>query len=636
MSGDRKRFRAIPARVRERWDRSAKIRALLAYLPRADLGKTVKLAVLVLLNGLTPVVFIVASGLLVGSVPAAVQAGSGSPEADRLVVLLAVTGVVFALRQVVTPLRHQAVWELAWAVDIGLQQRAMRATTKPVGIAHLEDTKSLDKIAVARGLDNWLGPGQAIAGVANLATRYLSATGSTAVVIAWKWWLGIALALMYIVNSSKARTEFGHIANVVYGFAGTFRRVDYMREMALTPEAAKETRVFGMSQWLGERYRDHWLTAMREVWRRRQRSLRIFMTMFGLSLVGKTAAFFYVGLAGVRGDIDLATAVVLFQAMNGMSAFGQISDDDVKVAQGSQPVPAALALENDVAAISAVTDRGTLPATDLPRSSIRFENVSFRYPGSDIDVFSGLDLEMPAGSSLALVGVNGAGKTTAVKLLARMYDPTEGRITVDGIDVRDLDSRSWQRRVASIFQDFIRYELPARDNVGFGAPELKEDDEVLLRAAARAGALDVVLSLPHGWDTVLSRQFTNGVELSGGQWQRIALARAMAAVEAGATVLVLDEPTANLDVRAEAELYDRFLDITANLTSIVISHRFSTVRRADRIVVIDDGRVVEDGSHEQLLEQGGRYARMYTLQAARFSDADGVDLAEPDLERSES
>jgi ATP-binding cassette subfamily B protein len=259
-----------------------------------------------------------------------------------------------------------------------------------------------------------------------------------------------------------------------------------------------------------------------------------------------------------------------------------------------------------------------------PVSGIRFESAGYRYPGSRTPVFTGLDLELAAGRSLALVGVNGAGKTTLVTLLARLREPSAGRITVDGTDLRDLDARSWQRRVAVVNQDFGRYPLTVRENIAFrdlaGEGLGRGFDEAALeRAAARAGALEFVRALPDGWDTICAPGYQGGTDLSGGQWQRIALARALYAAARGAWVLVLDEPTAHLDIRAEAAFYERFLELTSGLTTMVISHRFATVRRAERIAVLDSGRITELGSHDELVAAGGAYADMFALQAARFA-----------------
>jgi ATP-binding cassette subfamily B protein len=265
-------------------------------------------------------------------------------------------------------------------------------------------------------------------------------------------------------------------------------------------------------------------------------------------------------------------------------------------------------------------------AAGKPARNICFESVGYRYPGGDRPVYEGLDLELTAGQSLALVGANGAGKTTLVTLLARLREPTSGRITVDGTDLRDLDPHTWQHQVAVVNQDFGRYPLSARENVAFRdltAEGLSGDfDETALeRAAAQAGALDFVRALPHGWDTICAPGYHGGTDLSGGQWQRIALARALYAVAKGARVLVLDEPTAQLDIRAEAAFYNRFLELTSGLTTVVISHRFATVRRAERIAVLDQGRITELGSHDDLVAAGGSYAAMFAMQAARFAEA---------------
>ena len=255
---------------------------------------------------------------------------------------------------------------------------------------------------------------------------------------------------------------------------------------------------------------------------------------------------------------------------------------------------------------------GDRAATRLPSREIRFRNVTFAYPGG-ASVLAQFDLTIPAGSSMAIVGQNGAGKTTLAKLLCRFYDPQSGAIEIDGIDVRQFDVGSWRSRVTAVFQDFTRFERPLRDNV---APAGAPDTEI--RAALEAAGAARLAKL----DTVLARGYDDGTDLSGGQWQRVALARALCAVQRGAGVVLLDEPTAQLDVRGEAEIFDRILAATRHCTTILISHRFSTVRHADRICVVEHGRVIELGTHDELMARGGRYRTMFDLQAQRFGVAE--------------
>jgi ABC-type multidrug transport system fused ATPase/permease subunit len=278
----------------------------------------------------------------------------------------------------------------------------------------------------------------------------------------------------------------------------------------------------------------------------------------------------------------------------------------------SAPAAAVLRLRPTMAHAGGLT-AGSRTAAGMPARGIRFRDVSFGYPGSGARVLDGFDLTIPAGTSLAIVGQNGAGKTTLAKLLCRLYDPDRGAIEVDGVDLRDLDIASWRSRTAAVFQDFIRFELPLRDNVApAGAPD----------AAIRAALADAGAGTLADLETVLARGYPGGVDLSGGQWQRVALARALCAVRLGAGLVLLDEPTAQLDVRGEAEIFDRLLAATRHATTILISHRFSTVRHADRICVLEHGRVVELGTHDELMALGGRYRTMFDLQASRFEEGE--------------
>jgi ABC-type multidrug transport system fused ATPase/permease subunit len=275
----------------------------------------------------------------------------------------------------------------------------------------------------------------------------------------------------------------------------------------------------------------------------------------------------------------------------------------------SPPVEAVLRLGDGMASLGALS-AGERLAAGMPAREIRFRKVTFAY-ADGTPVLDGFDLTIPAGSSLAIVGQNGAGKTTIAKLLCRLYDPQSGAIEVDGVDLRSFDIASWRSRIAAVFQDFIRFELPLRDNVApAGAP-----DEAIRAALESAGAANLA-----SLDTILARGYEGGTDFSGGQWQRVALARALCSVERGAAVVLLDEPTAQLDVRGESEIFERILGATSHCTTILISHRFSTVRKADRICVLEHGRVVELGTHDELMAkgEGGRYRTMFDLQARRF------------------
>jgi ATP-binding cassette subfamily B protein len=395
------------------------------------------------------------------------------------------------------------------------------------------------------------------------------------------------------------------------------RRMTYLEYVLANDEHAKEVKVFGLGKVLFERYK-----ALGEAFFAEDRSLAVRRSAwaFGLSLLATGAfygAYAYMALAAAQGTISLGDMVLYVMAFRqGQQAFqsilgaiGGIYEDDLYMSNLfsflATPSEASATLPTSTASTSRAAEEG-----------LRFEGVGFRYPGKEAWALRGIDLFVPRGESLALVGHNGAGKTTFIKLLTRLYEPTEGRVLLDGIDLREWDPEAVRRRVGVVFQDYNQYQLPARDNVGLGSVDHREDEPRIRRAVARGGAEEVVAALGKGLDTQLGRWFKEGAELSGGQWQKIALSRAFMREEAD--ILILDEPTAALDAEAEHAVFERFKRLAEGRTSILISHRFPTVRMADRILVLEGGRILEQGSHEQLVAQGGRYAHLFSLQAQGY------------------
>jgi ATP-binding cassette subfamily B protein len=577
--------------------------------------------VLQVLAGLMPVAFIVATSVIVGRVPAAVEGGLDSPEWISLRNALLVAGVLFVVQQVLGPLEFVAGLALAWKIDDRLRERAAVASFGPVGVAVLEEPETFDTLADLSDPNRGTGftPGWACRATLLLLAMYIQwALAAALVGVVYAWWAALLLAGGALALRVVIRSGFGRHSRYEATFAPQRRRRDYYRDLTTAGAAGKEIRVFGLLDWLDGRYRTSAREAIEPVWRSRRRNIYgSYLRASPIWLVLGTVATVAAARAAANGGLTLGELAYVLQGIILIGSLGTfVQGADHETEHGLTSFAGLERLERRVAAEAWAS--GTAPVDGAPRREIRFDGVTFGYGDATRPVLRDLDLTVEAGRSLAIVGLNGAGKTTLVKLLARLYEPQSGRILVDGRELREYPVRAWRRRVAAIFQDFVHYELPVRDNVGFGAVELLHDDERIRGALARAGALDLVEALPQGLETTLSREEAGGAELSGGEWQRVAIARALLAVDGGAGVLVLDEPTANLDVRAEAAFFDRFLELTRGLTTILISHRFSTVRRADRIVVLDDGRVVEDGTHAELLAARGRYAELFHLQAERF------------------
>jgi ATP-binding cassette subfamily B protein len=576
-------------------------------------------------SAVLPIIVLLAVGYMVGQVPAAAQQGLASAAGHSLLLALAVAGAAYALALLLGPAQGTLSTAIKWKLTYSMQGRLMAAVSRPVGIAHLEDPRILDRLALARGkLINYY-PADAVMTLAAVASNRISGLLACMVLGTYRWWLGAGILAMWLAVRAPQRGIVTEQARMFNANVEVTRRSFYLQQLAWRPEGAKESRIFGLGGWLVERFREQWTIGMTASWNALR---RLDGRVLGLSVVVLAAyagATAFLGVQAFQHEIALGTLAALLPMLVATNTVGDISWDDVDLAWMLEALPRVDELEAEVrSARDADPVTGAIPVEDRPSREIRFSQVVFKYPGSDRAVFDSLNLTIPAGTSTAIVGVNGAGKTTLVKLLARLHDPTAGEITVDSVSLTQLRASEWQRRVAVVFEDFVHYPLSARDNVGFGAVEHESDMSGLTEAARSAGALPIVAALPKGWDTVLSRRYSGGVELSGGEWQRIALARALFATAHGAGVLVLDEPTAWLDARGEADFIDRFLDITRGLTTIVISHRFSTVRRADRICVLHAGKVVEEGDHASLLAADGKYARMFRVQAARFTDESRV------------
>jgi len=618
---------SVARAVQARWDRWLRILRLLPSVGKGLLTATIAVNAVL---GLLPAGFIIAISVLVNRLRADAGHGLGAVMAPLLLAVGALAG-----QQLLAPFSTYLGEVVLRRVDEHCLRTLMSDALTGVPIAVLERQTTQDLLAqclLAFERQTWT-PGDAASGLLALINRYTQlVVACLLVAIVLSPWAGVAVAVTALVIRHGRRGSQGQLAQLILGLGGARRRVAYIRRAAGSPPMAKEIRVLGLIGWFQDRHVRESDDFLGPLWAGRRRLLFWpFVVLAGVGMIGAGICLLLLEHAAVDGRLPLLHLAIAVQGVLIPLRFGvYFPDSDVQTEYGMQSADAITEfgrLKDLASAQEAARPRAAADSegkTVSLRQSIRFDDVVFRYTPEGDAVLDHLDLEIEAGRSTAIVGLNGAGKTTLVKLLTRLYDPQSGAVRADGVDLRDVDPEEWRRSFAVIFQDYIRYELSMAENIRMGSPDAPDSPatgQALERAVERAAAGSVREQLPSGADTVLSRQYPGGQDLSGGQWQRVALARAFFAVECGAQVLVLDEPTAQLDIRAEVEFFDRFLAMTEGVTSVVISHRFSSVRRADRIVVLEHGRVVESGSHDELVALDGRYAGLFHLQARRFDQA---------------
>lgn len=496
-------------------------------------------------------------------------------------------------------------------------------------LAQFEDPDFYDKMERARR--QTVGRIALLTQLLTIGQSLITLVSLSAALLLYSPWLFLLL-LLGVLPAFLGETHFASLQySLLYSWTPERRRLDYYRYIGASNETARELKTFGLSEWVTERYRK---LADRYYRENKRLSVRKAVVSTALSFLGEAGyytAYVLILLDAVSGAITIGTLTFLSGAfMQGRSLMGRILGDASRVQEGS------LYLKDlfDFFEVqpSVVSAPGSPPVPLPMREGFRFENVGFRYPGSDRWAVRHVSFELRPGERIAFVGENGAGKTTLTKLIARLYDPSEGRILLDGRDLREYDLLSLRRAVSVIFQDFVRYELRFDENIGIGSIESARDyldaldeeldeaargNESIESAAEKSLASELLARFPEGWRQMLGRRFDGGVNLSGGEWQKVALARAYMR---DAQILILDEPTAALDARAEYEVFLRFSELVQGRTAIIISHRFSTVRMADRIVVLRNGRVEEEGTHAELLALSGLYAELFRMQAEGYRE----------------
>ena len=572
-----------------------------------------------MLGAVVPAAQVWISKIVIDNVVGAVGDGDGA-QVDWIGLLIPIAGVfsVWVLGSLCGAAANGLQAKVGYLVRQHSQYLILRKAAR-LDIAFFENSAFYDEMEKARSESSFRAYNLAVLSL-TIVTSLTGLTAMLAVLLSVHW----AAPIVLLVTSAPQVIVGGHFAGKRFSLVGAMARnrrmAEYLSRLLASREAVKEIRIFALHEELLRRFNNFWGSFGKETFRLQFAAERFGFLLGLIAMVGTASIWAYAVVRAVGGHISVGTLALAFQAAEqGRSRFSKLFGDLGLFYEHT--IFAGILfrfLDLDPRSVEGALAPPPASPTPVPgrlAQSIEFRNVSFRYPESERYVVKNISFTIRARESVAVVGENGAGKTTVVKLLARFYDPTEGAIFLDGRDLREYDLPGLRRQIGVIFQDFVRYNLSARENVGFGEVDLLDDEGRVGRAVCEGGAQDLIKHLPKEYDTILGKEFDEGVDLSGGEWQKIALSRAFMK---DAEVLILDEPTAALDAFAERDVFSRFAELTSDRTAIFISHRFSTVRMADRILVLQKGELVEQGSHDELLAQNGRYARMFNTQAEQY------------------
>ncbi|CAM3454997.1 ABC transporter ATP-binding protein [Occultella aeris] len=568
-------------------------------------GATALLIATLAISSLAPAALALATGQLVAGAEVSLAGGSASAAFPGLIAL-AVTLLVSQLAQAS---REGLSTEVRLRVDGWVRGEVRAAVAARVSLVDLADPDFQNDVNRASDLgQNWRvrSVGAAAVGQVALAARMAGGLAVAVVLAEFSVLIAVAVLVLSLLNRAVLRRQWMHLAGFDDGRASLRRRTAYWGDLATDPRAAGEVRLFGLGPWIAMRHRRAMVVEQEPVQRERTAVMRQQGIILVLTFTAAALGILPPALAAAQGDITTAALVTYLMATIGTLGLSSMGHEAFDIEYGrftlraldrmraSRPPATGGRIDRQV------SDRGSL---------IELRDVGFRYPGQRVPVLREVNLTLRVGEVVGIVGPNGAGKTTLVKLLAGLFEPTSGAVA---------HPSSGPPRAAAVFQELVHYPLSLRDNIALSAPEAPATDHDVLAALHLAGGHDFLEKLPAGLDTVLQRDVTGGADLSGGQWQRVAIARAVFAVRAGRTLVILDEPTANLDVRAETAFYEKVVRALPTATIVLISHRLSTVRHADRIMLLTDGAISEEGSHDDLVRRDGTYARLFALQAARF------------------